>query len=142
VYRLEVRPGSPTVSNRWLTVFDASDTATNVCKVSPFTAASGNVVTGNVEGAYLTPPSASGTNIVVLFNTTASDLSGSLTLHSTATNTLYLLNGFVPASSHAISVTTASGQHTIQIGAGPGLTASAVGSLYFRIDGTGTVSQP
>jgi hypothetical protein len=80
VYRLEVRPGSPSVTNRWLAVFDASDTATNVYKVSPFTAASGNVVAGNIEGTYLTPPTASGTNTVVLFNTTASDLSGS---HST-----------------------------------------------------------
>jgi hypothetical protein len=141
VYRLEVRPGSPTVSNRWLTVFDASDASTNVCRVSPFTAASGNVVAGNIEGAYLASPIASGTNTVVLFNTTASDLSGSLTLHAPATNTVYLLNGFVPASGHSINVTTASGQHTIQIGAGSGFIASATGSLYFRIDAAGTVTQ-
>ncbi len=141
VYRLEVRPGSTTVSNRWLTVFDASDAATNVCTVSSFTAASGNVVAGNLEGAYLAMPSTSGTNTVVLFNTTASDLSGPLTLHAPATNTVYLLNGFVPASTHAINVTTASGQHTIQIGSGSGFTASATGSLYFRIDATGAVTQ-
>ena len=141
VYRLEVRPGSPAISNHWLAVFDASDIATNVYKVSPFTAASGNVLAGNIEGAYLAAPTASGTNTVVLFNTTASDLSGSLTLHAPATNTVYLLNGFVPASSHAITVTTALGQHTIQIGAGSGVTASTVGSLYFRIDATGTLSQ-
>jgi hypothetical protein len=142
VYRLEVRPGSPTISNRWLTVFDASDAATNVYRVSPFTTASGNVVAGSIEGAYLTPPGASGTNTVVLFNTTASDLSGSITLHAPATNTVYLLNGFVPSSTHSINVTTASGQHTIQIGAGSGLTASAVGSLYFRVDAAGTAGQP
>jgi hypothetical protein len=62
-------------------------------------------------------------------------------LHAPATNTVYLLNGFVPSSTHSINITTSSGQHTIQIGAGAGLTASAVGSLYFRIDAAGTTSQ-
>jgi hypothetical protein len=142
VYRLEVRPGTPGISNRWLAVFDASDAATNVCRVSAFTAASGNVVAGNIEGAYLISPIASGTNTVVLFNTTSPDLSGSLTLHAPATNTVYLLNGFIPASTHAINVTSASGQHTIQINSGSGITASTAGSLYFRVDATGTVSQP
>jgi len=52
-----------------------------------------------------------------------------------------LLNGFVPSSTHSINVTTASGQHTIQISAGSGLTASAAGSLYFRIDAAGNVTQ-
>jgi hypothetical protein len=98
------------------------------------------VVVGNAEGAYLTAPTASGTNTVVLFNTTGSDLSGSITLHSPATKTVYLLNGFVPASTHSIIVTTASGQQTIQIGVGSGLTASTAGALYFRIDAAGNVS--
>ncbi len=141
VYRLEVRPGSPGISNRWLTVFDAADSATNVWKVSPFTSASGNVVSGNIEGVYLTPAS-SGTNTVVLFNTTASDLGGSVTLHAPATNTVYLVNGFVPSSAHSIDVTTASGQHTIQINSGTGFTVSVMGSLYFRINSAGNVSQP
>jgi hypothetical protein len=139
VYRLEVRPGSPAISNRWLIVFDASDSATNVCTVSPFTSASGNVVSGNVEGAYIAAAGTGGTNTVVLFNTSPTDLSGSLTLHAPATNTMYLLNGFVPSSTHAINVTTASNQHTIQINSGSGFTASTVGSLYFRINAAGTV---
>jgi hypothetical protein len=142
VYRLEVRPGGASTTNRWLTVFDASDAATNVYKVSPFTAASSNVLSGSVEGAYMTAPGTSGTNVVVLFNTTVADLSGSLSIRAPATNTVYLVNGFVPASSHAINVTTASGQHTIQINSNSGITASAVGSLYFRIDAAGTVRQP
>ena len=99
------------------------------------------MVAGNIEDAYIATPSASGTNTVVLFNTIASDLSGSVTLHAPATNTVYLLNGFVPSSTHSINVTTASGQHTIQISAGSGLTASAAGSLYFRIDAAGNVTQ-
>lgn len=142
VYRLEVRPGSPTVSNRWLMVFDAADSATNVWKVSPLTSASGNVVSGNIEGAYLASATSSGTNTVVLFNTTASDLGGSVTLHAPATNTVYLVNGLVPSSAHSINVTTASGQHTVQINSGSGFTVSAVGSLYFRVNSAGNVSQP
>jgi hypothetical protein len=141
VYRIEVRPGSPSFTNRWLTVFDATDASTNVCRVSPFTVASGNVVSGNLEGAYITCPGTTGTNAAVLFNTTASDISGSVTLHAPATNALYLLNGFVPSSTHSISVTTASGQQTIQINSGSGFTASTVGSLYFRIDAAGGVTQ-
>lgn len=140
VYRIEVRPGTPSTSNRWLTVFDASDSATNVCRVSPFTTASGNVVTGNIEGAYIASRATSGTNAAVLFNTTAADLSGAVTLHAPATNTVYLLNGFVPSSGHVINVTTAAGQHTIQINSGSGFTASPIGSLYFRIDAAGAIT--
>src|SRR5262249_31572201 len=140
VYRLEVRPASASISNTWLTVFDASGAATNVYLVSPFTAASGNVLDGSVEGAYLTALGPSNPNTVVVFNTTGSDLSGPVSLLASATNTIYLMNGLVPGSTYNISVATTSGHHTIQINSGPGIPASASGTLYFRVDGNGTVT--
>jgi hypothetical protein len=142
VYRLEVRPDSGSISNTWLTVFDASDAVTNVYAVSPFSAASGNVLDGNVEGAYLAAPGTSSPNAVVLFNATGLDSTGPLTLRAPANKTIYLLNGLVPGSNYDIHVTAASSQHLIQINSGSGHTASTVGSLYFRIDTAGTLTEP
>lgn len=138
VYRLEVRPGAQATSQRWLTVLDASSSASGVAAASRLTAADGNVLAGAIQGVLLQDPAG---NEVVLFGTGTADtqVTGTLRFTIPAIQTQTLLVDLPPSTSFAATATVAAGQLTIQIASGTGFQSTATGSLLLNISPTGTV---
>ena len=136
VYRLEVRQAAPAAaSNTWLTVLDASSSATQAGSAIPLTAAAGNLSTAAAEGTLVR--NATG-NSAVLFSRSGGAIAGSIVLTLPADHTYLLVTDLVPNTGYAVTATVANGQMQVQIAPGGSLVTTAQGTLAatFAADGT------
>jgi hypothetical protein len=139
VWRLEIRPPSPAnATERWLTVFDLSDSSAQVANVT-----SVNVTGGAVMGALLASPVGAG-NSVVMAGTASfgQNVSGSVVYAVPAAQTHHVLTDLPPNTTYNITVTVASSQHTVTVApaGGGAFTSSANGVLSFNVNAGGTVA--
>jgi hypothetical protein len=142
VHRLEVRTGTPAGSARWLAVFDAAVSRAQAWTALPFTAASGNVLAGAVEGAYVSSaaPSAAEPARVALFGVEESPAVTALTLSAPAVETVYLLSDLQPGTFYSATATVAGGRHQLTLAPGGGFRSSASGCLLLRVSPSGVVT--
>jgi hypothetical protein len=139
IWRLEVRPPGPANANqRWLTVFDLSDSAAQVANATPV-----NVTSGSVLGALLASPVGAG-NSVVLAGSAAfgQNATGTLVYVVPAAQTHHVITDLPPNTTYNVSVNVASNQHTVTVApAGGGtFTTSANGALSFNVNIGGAVT--
>jgi hypothetical protein len=137
LYRLEVRPLSPAVAASWLTVFDASASASAVALASRLTAADGNA-SANVTGALLR----SSPSHAALFGSgpAGSTISGAVTFTVPAAQTRVVLADLAPDADYSATASAAGGQLTVTVQPGAGFTTSANGVLYVDVSPEGTVT--
>jgi hypothetical protein len=128
-------------SNTWLTVFDAPSQASLAATATPLTVANSGILSGSIEGGYLTY--ADGTSLAALFSTTGTipALPLSFAIPASTLNRI-VIPDLSPSGSYNVSTTLAAGRLTIQITAGTTFRASAQGVLALQIDNTGGISPP
>ena len=138
VYRLEVRPPA-TKNNGWLTVFDAAASASQAAVARPLTVANGSVVSGAVEGSYLTY--ADGSGLCALFSTTGTVPGLPLSFKiSTGANRL-ILPDLSLAAGYNVTASVNGIETTLTITSGTTFHASAEGVLSLLVSANGTASQ-
>ncbi len=140
VYRLEVRPGAASAANTWLTVFDASASAANAATVAPLTAAAGNVLAGNVEGALIAK--ADGSRVAVLFSTSGTPSPGTVSFTVPAGAAKLLLVDLAPSSGYTVQVMGGANAWTISIVAGGSLLTTSEGALEVDLSAAGVITAP
>jgi hypothetical protein len=140
VYRLEVRPASPSASSTWLSVFDASGSAATAGTAAPLSVAAGNVTAGPVEGTIIS--GSAGNNVAVLFSKSGTAVSDPVEVEIPAAATYALVCDLAPNTSYSASATLAAGILTVQIHPGTGFTTTAQGTLPLNISAAGVVTAP
>lgn len=133
VWQLQLRAPDASASQRWLTVFDLSGSATAVAQATSVT-----VDTSNAVGARL---AASDGNSVVLSSTgnAGTAIAGPVAYRIPATAAHHVLTELSPSSGYSIAVVVANGEHRITVTAGGPYTTSANGVLEFRTAADGTI---
>lgn len=138
VYRLEVHPPS-VASNTWLTVFDAASRASQAATAAPLTVANGGIVSGAIEGGYLTY--ADGSGLAALFSTTGNSPALPLSFAiPAATLNRVVIPDLSPNTHYNVSATQASGRISIQVTSGTTFRSSAQGVLALQIDSSGAIT--
>jgi hypothetical protein len=134
MWRTEIRStGTPSVTARWLTVFDLAQSSAQVAAASAV-----NIVTGPAVGALL--QLASG-NSAVLSGTASvgTAISSPLQYVVPAAPTRHVITDLAPSTGYVVSVTAQGGSHTVSVVAGGARISSANGVLTFQVDSSGLV---
>jgi hypothetical protein len=138
VYRVEMRTATPRTTDTWLTVLDAASSAAGAYTAAPFTAATGGVLAGAMEGTALTAPS--GTQVVVLFSTSGQTLPGTLKIALQASGQV-LLTDVAPSTNYSASTALVGGKLVVTLTPNAGtLPTTANGTLWLSVAANGTVT--
>jgi hypothetical protein len=139
IWRLEERPSGPANAiQRWLTVFDLSNSAAQVANATPV-----NVTSGSVVGALLASPVGAGNSVVLAGSASfGQNVSGSVIYVVPAAQTHHVITDLPAGAAYNVTVGVASGQHTVTVApvGGGAFTSSANGVLSFNVSAGGTVT--
>jgi len=133
VQRMEVRAhAGGAASTTWLTVLDASGSASAAGTAAPLSSAAGNVLAGDVEGTIIVSDAG---NSAVLFSRSGSTIAGPVSIVIPAANTQCLIADLAPNSAYTVTtVPSADGNMTLQVVTGGNLTTTANGTLSFGVN--------
>lgn len=126
-------------SNGWLTVFDAASSASQAAAARPMTVANGSVVSGAIEGSYLTYTGGSG--LCVLFSTTGTAPALPLSFKISTVANRVILPDLALAAGYNVTATVNGIETTLTIVSGSAFHASAEGVLSLLVSSNGTVTQ-
>jgi hypothetical protein len=139
IWRMEVRPPGPAnATQRWLTVFDLSNSSAQVAK-----AASVSVTSGTVVGVLLASPVGAGNSVVLAGSAPfGQNVAGSIIYVVPALDTHHVITDLPPNATYNVSVGVASSQHTVTVAPSDGgaFTSSANGVLSFNVSAAGAVT--
>ncbi|WP_206109286.1 hypothetical protein [Paenibacillus sp. HB172176] len=138
MYEVQVKPNNSNTSQQWLTVFEASTSASESALAYTLSSAKGNS-SANVTGTRLTTASQ---NYAVLFGTGAwnTAISGTVTFTVPAAQTRAVVTDLEPNTSYSVSTAVSAGELSVSVQTGSGYTTSANGTLYVDITSSGTVT--
>jgi hypothetical protein len=114
VSRLDVRPGTPAIDNRWLTVFDAAATAAEAAHARRLSTDDRNVLAGAVVGVLL---QSSVGNYAVLSGTgaAATTITPPIRYRLAATVTLNVITDLAPSTAYTVKATPDSRETVVDI---------------------------
>src|SRR5712691_559653 len=139
IWRLEVRPPGPAnATQRWLTVFDLSDSSAQVANATPV-----NVTGGAVVGALLASPVGAPNSVVLAGSASlGQNVTGTISYVVPQAQTRHVITDLPPNATYNISASVASNQHTLTVTptGGGAFTTSANGVLSFNVSADGTVA--
>lgn len=131
LFRVEVRPASPSSDSRWLTVFDTASSAAGVRTASVVSSS------GNVTGALIAD--SAGNSVALFGSSPGQTISGPVTFSEPAQASRVVITDLAPSTSYAISVQVGA-SHSVAVQPGAGFTSTANGTLYVNITANGAVS--
>lgn len=131
VHRLEIRPGTPATNTTWMTVFDAAASENAAGNALTLSAAAGNVLAGDVEGAVVA--TASGPNAAALFSRTGNVVSTTLQFSLPVRDTYCVISDLAPNASYTITSERIADRLIVTVTAGGARAASAQGVLAFDV---------
>jgi hypothetical protein len=137
VYRVEMRTATARANDTWLTVLDAASSAAGAYTAAPFTAASGGVVSGAMEGTVLT--AADGSQVVVLFSASGQTLPGTVKIALQGASRV-LLTDLAPSTGYTASTSLAAGKLVLTLAPSGTLTTTANGTLWLNVAANGAVT--
>ncbi|HTI71882.1 MAG TPA: hypothetical protein VMF06_18040 [Candidatus Limnocylindria bacterium] len=142
VYRIEVRTAVPVAASTWLTVFDASASATAAGIAAPLSASAGNVLAGNIEGTLISTANATGSNVAVLFGTTSALVSGALSVALPVHDTYCLITDLLPNTGYKVLASSGNnGELVLQLAPGGTLQTTPAGTLPLNVSANGAVTR-
>ncbi len=135
MWRTEIRPtGTPSTTNRWMTVFDLAPTASQVAAATPV-----NVTSGAAVGTVL--QSSTGNGVVIAGTApVGTAISGTLSYSVPAAQTRHVITDLAPSTGYTVSVTVSGSSHVVTVAPGGSTMSSANGVISFQASAAGQVT--
>jgi PKD repeat protein len=133
VFRMDIRAAAPApAETSWLTVFDAAGSADSAGTASTLSAAAGNVLAGDVEGAVV--ETIGGQNAAALFSRTGNAMvAGTIQFRLPAHDTYCVLSDLAPDAGYSVSTEVTGDSVVVTVTAGGDRLTSPEGVLAFDV---------
>ncbi|OOG53815.1 hypothetical protein B0E48_15390 [Rhodanobacter sp. C03] len=136
VWQVQVRASNSNISQRWLTVFDLSASASMVAAASPVT-----VIQGAIVGVQLP---ASDVNSVVISNAGAAGtrITGSIGYSVADVGAHHIITELAPNAGYTVTATTSGNLQNVSVNPGGSVMSSGAGVLDFYLSASGAIQKP